>query len=292
MLEKIKNIINPRPEFQKTQGFEPNLYIRFLRLVSVVIIFLFRLNGKNRFSNEFIQKLDPQLPVSLGEVGELIFRTGHGRLYWRAKYGYEEEPMLLEWIDSWSSDEVFLDVGANIGTYTLYAAKRGIRTIACEIDLINANLLYQNVFLNQLEEKILIFPLGVGEETTKKKLFLKAISPGDALHSLDEPSYLLSKPQQIKKIDVLCFKIDDLISILSIQPTKLKVDTDGNELQVLLGADALLDKIDEVYIELDETYQDHQKAISYLKSKNFIEKKREEAHREWTTVGNILWSKK
>ncbi len=287
----MKDLFDPRPEFQKEQGFEPNFYIRFLRWISKVIILFFRLNGKTRFSNEFIQALDPQLSVSLERGDEIIFRTGHGRLYWRAKHGYEEEPMLLEWINSWSSDEVFLDVGANIGTYTLYAAKRGIKTIACEVDLINANLLYQNVFLNQLEEKVLIFSFAVGEETTIKNLFLKDVSPGDALHALDEPSYMLNKRQSIKEIDVPCFKVDDLVSILNIQPTKMKVDTDSNEFEVLLGADGLLDTINEIYIELDEKYEKHQKAITYLMNKGFTEKKREAPHREWSEVGNVLWSK-
>lgn len=66
------------PKDQAKQGFEPNAYIRFLRRLAGLFINLLRLDGKNRFSNEFIQMLDPKVTAILPGGETLLFRTGHG----------------------------------------------------------------------------------------------------------------------------------------------------------------------------------------------------------------------
>ena len=60
----IKDFFDPNTENMKSQGFKPNFFIKLLRLISNIIIFILRLNGKNRWSNEFIQLLDPHLMLN------------------------------------------------------------------------------------------------------------------------------------------------------------------------------------------------------------------------------------
>jgi hypothetical protein len=43
---------------------------------------------------------------------------------WRAKTFSTKEPETLEWIDSIQKDSILWDVRANIGLYSIYAAKR------------------------------------------------------------------------------------------------------------------------------------------------------------------------
>ena len=54
----------------------------------------------------------------------------------RIKTLFVKEPMTIEWMHSFRPDEIMLDVGANIGMYSCYAAKIiGARVYAFEPEL-------------------------------------------------------------------------------------------------------------------------------------------------------------
>jgi FkbM family methyltransferase len=58
---------------------------------------------------------------------------------------------------------VVLDVGANVGLYTLLAAKRGARVFAIEADPLNAEMFRHHLKLNRLEEKVTFFQVAATE---------------------------------------------------------------------------------------------------------------------------------
>lgn len=62
-----------------------------------------------------------------------------------------------------SRGSVVLDVGANIGIYSLLAAKRGARVFAIEADSKNAEMLRRNVQLNDMAEPITITEMAATE---------------------------------------------------------------------------------------------------------------------------------
>jgi FkbM family methyltransferase len=51
---------------------------------------------------------------------------------WRVETFWTKEPETIAWIDSFLPGESFLDVGANIGLYSLYAASKGCKVLAVE----------------------------------------------------------------------------------------------------------------------------------------------------------------
>ena len=57
-----------------------------------------------------------------------------------------------------------LDVGANIGIYTLLAAKRGARVFAIEADPRNVEKLRHHVHLNGFDDRVTILPIAVGDK--------------------------------------------------------------------------------------------------------------------------------
>ena len=59
----LSKYLNPKPKYATRQGFKPNNLINTIRFISLLIIKILRLNGKSRWSNEFIQKLDPFIEV-------------------------------------------------------------------------------------------------------------------------------------------------------------------------------------------------------------------------------------
>ena len=293
--ETLRKMTFPLPEDQTKQGFEPNAYILTLRRLARLFIFLLRLDGKNRFSNEFIQMLDPKLMVDLPGDEKLIFRTGHGRLLWRAKTFQDEEPMMIDWINEFETEDCFYDVGANIGSYSLYAAKRGVRTFAFEPEFNNLQLLYENIFLNQLQARCTPIPIALGDSTNLDVLFLKSVSKGDALHSVGGKSYLLGDLSPVSlTVNVLVARLDDLIDIFSLpRPTKVKIDVDGNELNVVKGAMNTLDYVREVYVEVDIKQAEHRQILDILGQKGYYRVRRESIATSWNQdISNYLFSKR
>ena len=74
---------------------------------------------------------------------------------WRAKTFSTKEPETLEWIDSMQKDSILWDVGANIGLYSIYAAKRQNCSVwAFEPSVFNLELLARNISVNGLSKQI------------------------------------------------------------------------------------------------------------------------------------------
>ncbi len=294
----FKKLFSPLPMDQTHQGFTPNSYIRLLRSLSKALIKLLRLNGDNRFSNEFIQSLNPLTKATLPApfVAELIFRTGHGRLFWRAKDSWDEEKLLLEWIDGMRENDCFFDIGANVGNFAIYAASKGVESYAVEAELLNASLLYENVFLNNLQNKCIVLPYCLGSENKIDVFYLKDISKGDALHSIGKPSHMLGENAQktIKTMLTTTFKLDDLIAILNLKkPTHIKLDVDGNELQIVQGGIKTFESAKEIHIELDTSNEEHNEAFSLLEKLGFEIIDKESVDREWNkTQSNYILRKK
>ena len=64
----------------------------------------------------------------------------------RAETFFTKEPDTIEWIESFDKNDVFLDIGANIGIYSLYAAKNVSKVWAIEPESLNFAMLNLNIF--------------------------------------------------------------------------------------------------------------------------------------------------
>jgi len=234
-------------KMEDQQGYRPPNSVKAMRIVSMLILKLLRIHGRTRWSNEFIQSIDPKITVGVPDFSSIssdptiCFRTGHGRLFWRATETPSLDPDTNRWIKTFSKNDVFYDVGANIGLYSIMAAKfMKVTVLSIEIDLMNARMLYENVYMNNCQEKVTILPVGIDSHSRQEKLFLKTMSYGDALHNLRKPNPMIVDPDTIQ-ISVPVFRLDDLIKILGLPaPTKIKIDVDGVDLDVIKGSvDAL-----------------------------------------------------
>ena len=79
--------------------------------------------------------------------------------HFRASTFSSKEPETLAWIDSFHEDSVFWDIGANIGLYSLYAARhKNCRVIAFEPSFFNLEILVRNINLNNLSPLISVVP--------------------------------------------------------------------------------------------------------------------------------------
>jgi FkbM family methyltransferase len=153
-----------------------------------------------------------------------------------------KEPETIEWLrENLHDGDVFYDVGANIGLYSLYAAKLrpGCRVFAFEPESHNFGNLCGNLLLNRVENVTpCFFPLSSHEAFAP--FYVYDLRPGGALHSLGRPSSYRDGPPLLTT-GAIAVTIDVLVSRHGLPaPDLLKLDVDGNEEQILDGAAAVL----------------------------------------------------
>ncbi len=153
-----------------------------------------------------------------------------------------------------SEHDLFLDIGANSGISALTFRKISRRiNKTIPILSIEPNSLHQNSLL-KLKEKISYFSfmlLGAGN-SQEEVCFFTPVYKGIALHTFTSSSKQqildavhvifgkkVSNNLDIKEIRAKIIKIDDL----NIQPTIVKIDTEGFDYQVLQGAEKTLQKM-------------------------------------------------
>ena len=124
------------------------------------------------------------------------------------------------------ADDLFLDIGANVGSYTLLAcAARGARGHAFEPIPSTFGRLVQNVRLNHLEARVQCHNLGLGEQE------------GTLLFTgnMDTVNHVVpAGEQQESALEVPVKRLDDLVNLDA--PTLMKIDVEGFETSVLAGA--------------------------------------------------------
>ena len=271
--EKIDKLLYPSPDAHKSGqfGYQPNFFIKALRYTAKCIISILGLNSNNRLMVEIQQMLDPTVTIKLPTGENLIFCAGHGRLVWRAKTLLTEEEEIIKWIDSFNKDDIFYDIGANVGSYSLYAAKtKDIRVYAFEPEINNVQLLYSNIYKNKLNSQCIPLPVACDKVTNIKPFYIREFTKGGAINSIGRKSIFLENDKDMFIQDTLCMRVDDAVKLLNIPlPTKVKIDVDTNELNVIEGMDKTLDQIKEIYIELYAHFEEHKKVINILEQKGF-----------------------
>ena len=98
----------------------------------------------------------------------------------RARTFNEKEPEMLDWLDEKLHDrDVFFDVGANVGIYSIYAAmrNRNSQIFAFEPEYSNLHQLKQNILNNQLANKIEIYSIAFSDKSGISYLHLQDETP-------------------------------------------------------------------------------------------------------------------
>lgn len=167
-----------------------------------------------------------------------------------------KEPGTLDWIDNvLHPGDTFFDVGANIGQYGIYAALKHPNevTVACfEPEAANYEALNHNIALNRLSSTTTAYLVALSNELKLGMLHLSGpADAGGALHQLDRPAEDDSGRTQ----GVIAVSLDVLVYDLGLPcPTHIKVDVDGHEEAIVIGATRLLadSRLKSVLIEVNE----------------------------------------
>lgn len=134
----------------------------------------------------------------------------------------------------------FLDVGANIGAYSLFGTLVPTmkRVIAFEANPKTAEELRANVVLNNLQETIEVQPKAVS--SAKNELSFAVISKFSGANSVAETS-IHDRSTFHKQIRVEATTLDWLFPEPFDKPVCIKIDVEGHEPDVIEGAKATLE---------------------------------------------------
>jgi len=219
------------------------------------------------------EKLRPTAYLTIHGV-RLGFYVPNSLLFWRAKTITTKEPTTIEWLDSMCAGEELLDIGANVGGYSIYASKiRGVKVNAIEPEAQNFSILCQNVLLNQLQDSVQCWPIALADATKLEKLYISDLRAGGSCHSVGENLDFKLEPKD-SHFSQGCYEttLDKLIDDKVIPPPDhIKVDVDGLEHKVILGGIRTLKEcnVKSLSIEINIALKEHQELIETLINLNF-----------------------
>jgi len=171
-----------------------------------------------------------------------------------------KEPETIEWIKGFTRDSVFIDIGANIGVYTLVSCFTPVsRVIAFEPFSANYTKLMDNILSNNLEN-VFAFNCGIGGYPKVVELKGESFSPGAA-----EFSYSSDLENNTAVATLLPFNIfEPLIKRTSVD-LFIKIDVDGGEMGVLQSLESVLNHERNISV-LVEADVDNESAVEYFMS--------------------------
>jgi FkbM family methyltransferase len=124
--------------------------------------------------------------------------------------------------------EVFVDIGANVGNYSVLAASIGGRVVAVEPIASTFDRLLTNVRLNGQESAVSAHCIGLSDH----KGTLRFTTDSDTLN------HVIAENEDLPGANVAVVTLDSLLADAS--PTLVKIDVEGHELAVLKGAERTL----------------------------------------------------
>ena len=222
---------------------------------------------------EEYEKLNPRTELKFGGTS-ILYVTPNSVTKWRVDSLFEKEPATLAWISGFETGDVLVDVGANVGMYSVWAAKtRGVRVFAFEPESQNFALLNRNIFLNDLGSQVNAYCLAVSDVAGLSRLHLSEFKAGTSCHSLgEEVDFKLEPMTPAFSQGCVSARLDDLIGGGALpEPDHIKIDVDGFEPKVIAGARRTIGggKLRSLLIEVNQNLPDHLQMVAELNAIGF-----------------------
>lgn len=225
---------------------------------------------------------------------DLVFTTPNYLNHYRSKTFSIKEPETLDWIEEFEKNSILWDIGANIGLYSCYAAKKNnCNVYAFEPSVFNLEMLAKNINLNSLTNNISIIPLPLNNKIGFNNLNMTTMAWGGAISTFGESYGPDGKElNSVFEYSILGISMNDAHKFLKIPiPHYIKIDVDGIEHLILLGGEEILSKVKSVLIEVDESFNEQvfQTNQLLLKAGLVMKYKKRSFIFENTKVYNQIW---
>lgn len=204
----------------------------------------------------------------------MAFATPSVMTKWRVDSILKKEPCTIEWVESFAENDILIDVGANVGMYSIWAAAiRNVKVFAFEPEAKNYALLNKNIALNGLQEQIKAYCAGLSDKQGLTQLNIADLRIGGSNHALGEALNFKNEPVQPVFVQgSMGFTIDGLVSSGDLPiPTHIKIDVDGIEPKVIAGAAQTLknDLVKSLLIETNLNLASHRDMVASLNGLGF-----------------------
>ncbi|MBD1159439.1 FkbM family methyltransferase [Pelagibacterales bacterium SAG-MED19] len=192
---------------------------------------------------------------------------------------FTKEPETIEWINKFRENEenIFWDIGANIGLFSIYAATKykNCNIVSFEPSTSNLRCLSRNISINNLQDRIKIFSSPLSNKDNKfLNMNESQFSEGAALNTFGEEFDFEGK--KILSSNRYCLVGRSINSILEKKildvPNYIKIDVDGIEHLILEGADKYLnnENLLSLSIEINENFKDqYERTLKIMESFDF-----------------------
>lgn len=163
----------------------------------------------------------------------------------RARSLLTKEPLTIPWIETFKPDEVYVDIGANVGMYAIYAGVVGARVFAFEPEALNYAELNKNIFVNDLHGRVTAYCMAITDEADVSVLHLSTFSFAGSHHDFAENWWKTDRNIGGRQIErdkrpqqgCVSYSLDELVSRQVLPPPHhIKIDVDGFEHKVARGA--------------------------------------------------------
>jgi FkbM family methyltransferase len=174
------------------------------------------------------------------------FRCGTPLETWRARTLFVKEEGTIRWLRrTLRESEVFYDVGANVGLYTILASRLVGKTgqvVAFEPHVGNVESLLHNLRENDAAANVRVISAALNDVEGYFDFHYRSALPGSAISQLHHARDDFDRPfTPVFTEYKWATTIDRLVSDGVIRPAcHVKIDVDGNELRVLRGMSAVL----------------------------------------------------
>lgn len=166
---------------------------------------------------------------------------------WRAETFFSKEPETIAWIDSFYDGDIFFDVGANIGVYSLYCAAKHPKSLIYAFEPMYSNYmrLTENRSLNNFKN-IRVFPNCIGAGSGVIPFAYNDVRIGSSGGQMGMAG----------RYQVYMCSLDSFL-LEGVCPQHVKIDIDGQEDKVVAGMIAMLKdmRLESVLIEINDNYR-------------------------------------
>jgi FkbM family methyltransferase len=276
------------------------------KALKIIFKYVFFIGGETRIGIYLLDQIVVNAMTQVSEVqyaGNLLkFSTPNTVSRWRAKSFSTKEPETLDWIDSLPEGSVLWDIGANVGLYSIYAAKkRNCQVLAFEPSVFNLELLARNIHLNELDDQICIVPLPLNDKVGVSQLLMTSTEWGGALSTFGHDyGWDGKKIKPIFMFQTMGITMDAAVELFGVpKPDFIKLDVDGIEHLILRGGMTLLGMVKGVLIEVNDNFHDQADLCLRLLSESGLVLKKKQ-HSEFFDspdsfgggqVWNQIWSR-
>jgi len=153
-----------------------------------------------------------------------------------------------------STETIFWDIGACVGNFSIYAGAKSGKVYAFEPDGLTYSSLITNIYESNLLN-ITAYPIALGAYNKISDFNMQEFKIANAYNTADTTLGQTGKefiPEYTQ--NVCMFTAKKLITEFNFEiPTSIKLDVDGNEIEVLKGFGDILSNeiIKSIFIELD-----------------------------------------